>query len=222
MKNFNAFTLAEVLITLGIIGVISALIIPVLIQKQNDIAIITALKKSYSAISQALISAQEEYGEISTWTPGNPKILDLLSTQIKMINKCDHKSGCWNSETYNLSGAKVNLYPTCIGTTQYAFTFADGINVCIDGFGLGQSMYDIYGVKQSNVSSFYGFYIDVNGYKKPNKIGKDIFAFVFEYSQRGLIPAGLDQMNHCNKTDSYTLSGNSCTAKVLSENAINY
>lgn len=195
--------------------------IPSLIQKQNDIANITALKKSYSAISQALISAQNEYGEISTWSPSNPKILDLLSTQIKMIKKCDHKSGCWNEETYTLSGNKIDLYPTCIGTTQLAFTMADGINVCIDGFG-SQSMLDLFGVQQSNISPYYAFYIDVNGNKRPNKYGKDIFVFIFEYSPKGLIPAGTDSMNHCNKTETTVWAGVTCTAKVLYENAINY
>lgn len=50
----KAFTLAEVLITLGIIGVIAALTLPGLIQGYRKKVTETALKKAYSQLSQAL------------------------------------------------------------------------------------------------------------------------------------------------------------------------
>ena len=64
----KAFTLAEVLITLGIIGVVAAMTMPTLIQKQQDVATVSRLEKAYSILSQAVISAQQEYGEIDFWT----------------------------------------------------------------------------------------------------------------------------------------------------------
>lgn len=45
-KN-TGFTLAEVLITLGIIGIVASLVIPTLIQKQQELATVTALKKKH-------------------------------------------------------------------------------------------------------------------------------------------------------------------------------
>lgn len=53
MKNrINAFTLAEVLITLGIIGVVAAITIPTLVNKNNEKIRETQLKKAYSTLSQ--------------------------------------------------------------------------------------------------------------------------------------------------------------------------
>lgn len=53
IKKIPAFTLAEVLITLGIIGVVAALTIPTLMQKADEQATVSALKKTYSTLTQA-------------------------------------------------------------------------------------------------------------------------------------------------------------------------
>ena len=52
-KKFKAFTLAEVLITLGIIGVVAALTLPTLIQNHQKQVYVTQLKKAYSTINNA-------------------------------------------------------------------------------------------------------------------------------------------------------------------------
>ncbi len=67
MKKRNAFTLAEVLITLGIIGVVAAMTLPVLIQKNNNRVVETRLKKFYSAINQAILMAENDYGDRKDW-----------------------------------------------------------------------------------------------------------------------------------------------------------
>ena len=54
----KAFTLAEVLITLGVIGVVAAMTLPSLIQKHNEKVIVTQLKKVYSTFSQAYKMAE--------------------------------------------------------------------------------------------------------------------------------------------------------------------
>ncbi len=53
MKN-KGFTMAEVLITLGIIGVVAAMTLPTLINNNRNKALETGLKRSYSVLSQAL------------------------------------------------------------------------------------------------------------------------------------------------------------------------
>ena len=57
-----AFTLAEVLITLGIIGVVAAMTIPALIHKFNNKALEAQYKKSVSIISQVIMKAKADYG----------------------------------------------------------------------------------------------------------------------------------------------------------------
>lgn len=65
VKKFG-FTLAEVLITLGIIGVIAALTLPSLIQKKQTKELETGLKVAYSLINQAIINANNGAGETLT------------------------------------------------------------------------------------------------------------------------------------------------------------
>lgn len=61
-KVLSGFTLSEVLITLGIIGVVAAMTLPALIQKQQDKVTVTKVKKAYSIFSQAYAMAIEANG----------------------------------------------------------------------------------------------------------------------------------------------------------------
>ena len=65
--NKSAFTLAEVLITLGIIGVVAAMTIPVLVQNHRKHVVETKLKKVYSLVNQAIKMSEAEYGDIEYW-----------------------------------------------------------------------------------------------------------------------------------------------------------
>ena len=62
-----AFTLAEVLITLGIIGIVAAMTLPALIQKNNNRVVETRLQKFYSAFNQAILMAEKDYGDKTYW-----------------------------------------------------------------------------------------------------------------------------------------------------------
>lgn len=65
----KAFTLAEVLITLGIIGVVAALTIPTLVQKYKKSVVETKLAKFYSTVNQALELSQIDNGRVEDWEP---------------------------------------------------------------------------------------------------------------------------------------------------------
>ena len=67
MRNYKSrkgFTLAEVLITLGIIGVVAAITIPTLISNYKQKTLDNQFKKSYALINQALLNAQGQFGYI--------------------------------------------------------------------------------------------------------------------------------------------------------------
>lgn len=69
-KFFNknwAFTLAEVLIILGIIGVVAAITLPVLIQNYKRHEVETKLQKFYSLMNQAAKQSELTYGEFQYW-----------------------------------------------------------------------------------------------------------------------------------------------------------
>lgn len=71
MKLRYGFTLAEVLITLGIIGVVAAMTLPVLIGKWQKLVTVNKLKAAYSLISQAIEHAESDYGSVKDWTFGD-------------------------------------------------------------------------------------------------------------------------------------------------------
>ena len=62
-----AFTLAEVLITLGIIGVVSAITIPTLMANHRKKVVETKLEKIYSVMNQAINLTNAEYGDVTNW-----------------------------------------------------------------------------------------------------------------------------------------------------------
>lgn len=70
LGSAQAFTLAEVLITLGIIGVVAALTIPTLIQNYKKREVETSLKKIYTTVNQAIKKAELDYGDYHTWESG--------------------------------------------------------------------------------------------------------------------------------------------------------
>ena len=67
IKVNKAFTLAEVLITLGIIGVVAAMTIPTLVQSYKKKVVESRLVKFYSTMQQAIKLSEIENGPISTW-----------------------------------------------------------------------------------------------------------------------------------------------------------
>ena len=67
LKKQVAFTLAEVLITLGIIGVVAAMTMPVLISNYRKSVVETRLAKVYSTMNQAIKMAEADYGDVSGW-----------------------------------------------------------------------------------------------------------------------------------------------------------
>ena len=81
-----AFTLAEVLITLGIIGVVAALTIPTLIAKHQKKVFATRVKQTYSIVSNAFLSSVADNGYPDTWNFGEKVVNDGNTT----LNDPDH------------------------------------------------------------------------------------------------------------------------------------
>ena len=69
MNTKNAFTLAEVLITIGIIGVVAAMTLPVLIAEHQKKVTVNKLKKFYSVMEQAILMSEKDNGEALYWFP---------------------------------------------------------------------------------------------------------------------------------------------------------
>lgn len=66
--KLRAFTLAEVLITLGIIGIVASMTMPALIQKHRRSVVEVSLKKFYTTMNQAILRSVVDNGEVKYWT----------------------------------------------------------------------------------------------------------------------------------------------------------
>lgn len=202
----RGFTLAEVLITLGIIGVVAALTLPTLIQKNKEVELTSRAKKSYSTISQAvkMVEAKNETpGDLTVLFDGggNPNAYELTKNFAKYFNGakvCQNASekGCANyyykisyaiprtdgngtlTEWDQKHIAKIILPDeTVIGIQQYPS--CDWLQTSYKTDSFGNILKDDAG---NNITVSYQSHIcadiifDTNGSKNPNKFGADAFA----------------------------------------------
>jgi prepilin-type N-terminal cleavage/methylation domain-containing protein len=209
-RAFNpAFTLAEVLITLGIIGVVAAMTIPTLMAKINEQQTVSKLKKAQSTLANAyrLMENDDEYplsecvslGTFGTRENYAKNCFATLGKYFKVANIS--YPGNLNSEMFEKN--KPNCFWTIddLGILQTL----DGTIFYFDG---------VAGIEQISV--------DVNGLNKPNEGGKDVFTFDYtQYNNNGkkqltynLIPAS----GTCTKTN----YSNWCTAQVLQTGKMDY
>ena len=92
-QQLNAFTLAEVLITLGVIGVVAAVTMPTLMQNYNKKVTETRLKKFYSTMNQTVDRLKVDHGDLKDWDytvdnvyeEGEEKTVDHLVNQSEAI-----------------------------------------------------------------------------------------------------------------------------------------
>ena len=196
---FNGFTLAEVLITLGVIGVVAAMTMPSLIANYKNKVLLNQAKNSYSKLSNALIMTKGRngygsYGELFNNSNTNDEILEEFSKDLKTIKICkEGQGGCWNWKT------KYNKKTYSNGKTVFRNFSSYSSAILNDGSVILVNRYNHNGdcswtntwtqtddkgnpVKDANgndikVSSSEGrcgsIVVDVNGAKGPNQLGAD-------------------------------------------------
>lgn len=214
-----AFTLVEILITLGIIGVVAALTMPTLIANYRQQVAVAKLKKMYSTLSQAMLFTIQEEGDYSSLDVKDHDSESVknwyksaLKPHLKITKECFDEVGCWTSDKVKYLDGYVSAYGAKgFGTNVVVFNTIDGYSVTLDGI----SGTDILGVHRTSGQDGLAVYVDINGQKLPNVVGKDIFAFVF-IPERGLVPAGKDKTNNevkqeCSKND----KGLYCFEKIM-------
>lgn len=162
------FTLAEVLITLGVIGVVAAITMPTLIQNYQKHVTVNQLKKAYSELNQAINISKLENDELN-----NYDYVELTSEEaynfaekylfpyLKTAKICtpENLSECYAKAEYQLNGK--NIQNNIRAERGWAtFVLANGTTVAM-----------------RHETNNLAFRIDLNGLKNPNILGKDMFAF---------------------------------------------
>ena len=174
MKDLSkGFTLAEVLITLGIIGVVAVLTLPTLIKNYQKHETVNRLKETYSILYQAVRMSETENGLLETWeipnanwdnntyTYGKTFFEQYLKPYIKVVKECKYLSNeCW-ADIYTRTNGANNDYFSASTNKTYGVVLSNG---SVIGFWPRDTFCEIY--------------IDLNGKKGPNKFGKDAFAML--------------------------------------------
>ncbi len=190
----KAFTLAEVLITLGIIGIVAAMIIPTLQNNSAKTQYITGVKKAYTVFNQALIQMSSDMGCVgdlrctglfnsnyANATAANQAFGTEMVKYIKTIKNCETSItqstyGCFADETKDDFNEDSNSSASYDFLSIYRFISADGMSFALQA-NLGNCPSDFSGVGHL-VQTCGSVIIDVNGLKKPNRFGRDTFIFI--------------------------------------------
>lgn len=222
----KGFTLAEVLITLAIIGVIGAMTIPSLIQGQQEKATVTAVKKAYSTLSNAYKLAEQENGTPDTWgfSSSWKSMLSNLAPYLSVIKDCTNgTSGCFPpSVMYKYLGPSKGNYMVADDWGSPALKLADG--TLILGYGTSSSCIDVRGSSLALQNVCGEYFVDVNGYKAPNQVGKDFFYFYL--TKYGIVPLGTAQDSvysfslFCKDKDN--AYGDGCAAWIIYNENLDY
>ena len=228
MKTYSCFTLAEVLLTLGIIGIVAAMTLPAVINNSRNKQLEAGLKRSYSVISQALDMYQAETGE--RIHPRTPSVKKLLIKYLRTARDCG--TGSENTEAALLKACipnYVNTGSTEKNSTKYK-TYNGETNMSLSYFDDGQFVLNdgslILMENRGSETRERPLYIsvDVNGYNKnPNRLGQDLF--MFQIDQKGkLMPMGVEGTDYysqddeyCSSTSTSDMNGAGCTYNALTD-----
>ena len=219
-----AFTLAEVLITLGIIGVVAAMTIPSLIQSYKEKATVTAVKQSYSIFAQALKMVTIDNPDLSALTDSslsakeNSQIMfNEISKHIKKVKSCDVDKKCMGNTYYlNLNNEKVSNWDTY--NNLVTGVLANGTSFWILSLPASISGEETYAGQIG---------IDINGNKRPNKFGVDFFWFTFNkngelFAGRGQGPGGTYWNCELSPSNSNWSNGYGCSEWIITHENMDY
>lgn len=177
MKIIKGFTIAEIIITMAIIGIVAVMAVPLLNQNAEDQKYKALLKKTFSNLSNAmnLINANE-----GGFVRGPTNILNsttnlnynhpFLAKYLQPIKTCTGADRSTSGECVSLNYGDLTVNCFSYNLTGYQMILKDGSSI---------SIWDPY------------LYIDVNGLTPPNILGKDGWYFVYDYTNNIYIPTNI-------------------------------
>lgn len=225
-KKFEAFTLAETLITLVIIGVIAAITIPTITAHYQDKERIGKIKKMYGSLGNTMTLVRAQGGSPDLNEVGDDNLLELTNwfntfilNNMIVTKVCYNKSGCWHEKGVKLLNNSTHPYDNKgigWGHAVISAVLNDGTFICVDPLANG-NIWSYYRVRVNNPSGAgLVMTFDINGSKGPNVMGKDVFVSIF--TENGYIPAYKDASDTEKKNDcSKNGQGFSCLIKYLKE-----
>jgi len=207
-KKALAFTLAETLIVMGIIGVVAALTIPNLNSSTADKEKIAKLQKIYSNLNDAFGRAEAVYGPFAEWQDDTFVFFDRMADFLKMTKKNE----AYPVTQKDLNGA-ANMY---IALPDYYYILPDGAVI------IGEATSET-AIGDNHTMDIL---IDLDGVNKgAGTYGKDLFIFkAYSIENRGIRPLGEDDTNSnlTNLKNDCFKYGISCSSWVIKYGNMDY
>ena len=225
-KNFfiknSGFTLAEVLITLGVIGVVAALTLPSVVANYQKEATVAKLKKTYSVVNQAILQSIVENDDYSNWEKPNDANTNNAFFEkywlpyFKGAVVCTWRNLCGYGSRATLSSTFYRLNESSSGIsgkpiTLTAIGFTDRSTIMLPD---GSVVIYFNGYNNSAIPASW-ILIDINGGQKPNTYGKDVF--LFDRNNKGMLVPRCNNFTteQINKDCSNKGSGECCAARII-------
>lgn len=214
----KAFTLAEILLTLVIVGIVAALTIPALIANVQQNQYKAAWKQTFSIINQGYtrfsadkgISTIKNYYSNPTYPQLHTDIKNELAPYFNVKKSCNSGqilNNCWHDTNKSYF---LNNDPVSDNGVMAGFILNNGMLVKV-GWS-GDNVTCVSGLE--SLTECLNFVVDVNGFTPPNTVGKDIF-FLFVNDRNQILPTGT--VGHPSFSCDSINWGHSCSAKYLKE-----
>jgi len=187
------------LITLGIIGVVAAITIPILVGNYQKKVTVERLKAAYTTLAQAIQLSENDNGPVSDWEfptgHGDPN--NFLDRYIMPYLQ------------------KIGQVSTVTQTEEYSMKTIDGRG---SSTGQWRILSNGTAIMQNTGSTYAWIFIDINGLKGPNRYGKDIFMTELYTKKKLLMGWGIsdrdalinDSVYGCKKGENLQYGGANC------------
>lgn len=196
----NGFTLAEVLLALGIIGVVAALSMPTIMGNYQKKTYLTSLHKVYNELSQAVEQAMTDKNAGTIDEAGltsQTALNNWVKTYFKVTHNCEgNSSKCLAPSNQYRKLKNTESFITSRSTHNY-YALSNGAVI--------RPLIAKEGAKRFNIL------VDTNGKKAPNTLGRDVF-FIGVYNNGGIDDYAEGRNAPLSNSDRNTLFTDQCNA----------
>lgn len=228
MCNARAgFTLAEVLLTLVIVGIVAALTIPALLQESQKSQWIAGLKEAISILNQAekqILMDEGTSDAVGIFGANDTSALNKLATRVNFSKICpngDSTASCFHTgatTTFDKTPIKLLNGSNFVWHVRYSSAvLPNGMSLQVRN--VSSSCTHNHFTKDGNPEGCVIVYFDVNGAASPNTFGRDIYEIALT-RYNGALPVGLPFAGgyaHCNPAvTGDDINGTDCGGRIMS------
>ncbi len=192
----KAFTLSEILITLTIIGIVSAITVPVIYANYQKEALKAAFTKTYSDLNNVARKfysdngiSFSEYAASHTIAASHKQLMSYFNLTGTATSKV------WNTDSSDYNEVDNTYHLKLLSGKVVNYNICDVTSTISDLSGRLFTLNDAPSSEENGPVVC----VDINGLRNPNKYGADFFLFIFTLDNT-VIPMGMEHKNNTSKT----------------------